>query len=329
MTQTPGTPAYMPPEVMVAKPKYDTSVDMFSYGIMMIHTFSGQWPEPQVGPSRTGPGGRLIPVTEAERREVFLQEIGNSHQCMSVIKKCIDNDPQRRACATEILGDITSLKPATSLSADPLEMLKLKAEIEQMKEEIKRQENNNSFEKGALQMQIKDADANLKLLKAEKDAKDIELTEIESQSRNKITELENEKDQKKKWYHDSLEKEKRKFQLQLDEERNVITMKEKKISGLLSEVSTLNEEKTRHLEEISTLTESNKRSEAEVTRRDADIRSQQMNLEARNKALKAKGAIISCMSKEVNKAAEYLIDKKQVCIGLCDAKEEIDFSIGN
>ena len=41
MTQTPGTPAYMPPEVMVANPKYDTSVDEFSYGIMMIHMFSG------------------------------------------------------------------------------------------------------------------------------------------------------------------------------------------------------------------------------------------------------------------------------------------------
>ena len=27
MTQTPGTPAYMPPEMMVANPKYDTSVD--------------------------------------------------------------------------------------------------------------------------------------------------------------------------------------------------------------------------------------------------------------------------------------------------------------
>ena len=51
MTQTPGTPAYMPPEVMVANPKYDTSVDEFSYGIMMIHMFSGRWPEPQVGPN--------------------------------------------------------------------------------------------------------------------------------------------------------------------------------------------------------------------------------------------------------------------------------------
>ena len=49
MTQTPGTPAYMPPKVMIANPKYDTSVDQFSYDIMMIHMFSGRWPEPCTG----------------------------------------------------------------------------------------------------------------------------------------------------------------------------------------------------------------------------------------------------------------------------------------
>ena len=54
MTQTPGTPAYMSPEVMVAIPKYDTSVDEFSYGIMMIHMCSGRWPEPQVGGIKVG-----------------------------------------------------------------------------------------------------------------------------------------------------------------------------------------------------------------------------------------------------------------------------------
>ena len=71
MTENPGTPAYMPPEVMVANPKYNTSVDSFSYGILIIHMFSGQWPEPQVEQIRTEPDGRLIPVSEAERWEVF------------------------------------------------------------------------------------------------------------------------------------------------------------------------------------------------------------------------------------------------------------------
>ena len=124
MTQTPGTPAYMPPEVMIANPKYDTSVDEFSYGILMVHIFSGRWPEPQVGPVRTEPG-RLIPVSEAERREVFLQAIENDHPLMDLILKCIDNHPQIRAHTSEIverLADMVLQFPASF--ANRLEMLR-------------------------------------------------------------------------------------------------------------------------------------------------------------------------------------------------------------
>ena len=110
MTQTPGTPAYMPPEVMIANPKYDTSIDEFSYGILMIHILSGRWPEPQVGPIRTEPG-RLIPVSEAERREVFLRAIGNDHPLimMDLILKCIDNHPQIRAHTSEIVERLAEM----------------------------------------------------------------------------------------------------------------------------------------------------------------------------------------------------------------------------
>ena len=132
MTQTPGTPAYMPPEVMIANPKYDTSVDEFSYGILMIHVFSGRWPEPQVGQTRFE-DGRLIPVTEAERREVFLRAIGSDHLLMVLILKCIDNHPQTRAHASEIverLAEMVLQFPA--IFANRLEMLR---QIEHQEEE--------------------------------------------------------------------------------------------------------------------------------------------------------------------------------------------------
>jgi serine/threonine protein kinase len=123
MTQTPGTPAYMPPEVMVANPKYDTSVDEFSYGIMMIHMFSGQWPEPQVGPSQIE-GGKLIPVTEAERREVFLNVIKENHPLMDLIHRCLNNDPQLRPHAGEIIKRVRQIESQFPASfANRLEML--------------------------------------------------------------------------------------------------------------------------------------------------------------------------------------------------------------
>ena len=123
MTQTPGTPAYMPPEVMVANPKYDTSVDEFSYGIMMIHMFSGQWPEPPVGQTQVE-GGRLIPVTEAERRETFFEAIEDG-PLMDLIHRCVSNDPQLRPHAGEIarrVSQVASQFPASF--ANRLEMLR-------------------------------------------------------------------------------------------------------------------------------------------------------------------------------------------------------------
>ena len=128
LTQTPGTPAYMPPEVMVANPVYDTSVDEFSFGIMMIHIFSGKWPEPQCSPIRME-DGKMIPVSEAERRDIFLQVIGYDHPLMRLILKCISNDPQQRVHIDGILEQ-TSVGEKKVISkahkADPSNSILLK-----------------------------------------------------------------------------------------------------------------------------------------------------------------------------------------------------------
>ena len=139
MTQTPGTPAYMPPEVMIANPKYDKSVDEFSYGILMIHIFSGQWPEPQVGQIRTAQG-RLIPVSEAERRDVFLQAIGNDHPLMDLILRSINNDTGYRVHASEIVEQLSKMMLQFSeLSANRLEQITAhKEEKRVLREEIER-----------------------------------------------------------------------------------------------------------------------------------------------------------------------------------------------
>ena len=144
MTQTPGTPTYMPPEVIIANPKYDTSVDVFSYGILMIHVFCGKWPEPQIGPIRTEPG-KMIPVSEAERREIFLDVIGSDHPLMDLILKCIDNHPQTRAHASEMverLAAVVSQFPITFTNQLEMQQLIETSEVEKraLAEEVERKD---------------------------------------------------------------------------------------------------------------------------------------------------------------------------------------------
>ena len=114
MTQTPGTAAFMPPEVMTANPTYNTSIDEFSYGMLMIHMLSGQWPAPQTVSTRTNEDGTVCLITEAERREKFLKMIGSDHPLMELILRCIHNSPNQRAHAEELvqrLAEVASLFP--------------------------------------------------------------------------------------------------------------------------------------------------------------------------------------------------------------------------
>ena len=108
MTQAPGTQCYMPPEALEPKPKYDYKVDVFSYGVMMVHLFSGQWPFP-TKPVKVDPNNdsRMIPQSEADRRQVYLDAIGRDHPLRNLILRCLHNSPTRRPEAVDIITQVS------------------------------------------------------------------------------------------------------------------------------------------------------------------------------------------------------------------------------
>ena len=153
-TKTPGTPAYMPPEAMTDDPAYDTSIDVFSYGVMMIHVFSGQWPFPKGGQIRME-RGRMIPVSEAERREAYLRAVGDRHPLMDLILRCIDNDPQRRPHSRDIVPRLSDVVSQNPLSLNVLEMLQqidtdngLRKEKEELQQQIAELRADKSRQQG-------------------------------------------------------------------------------------------------------------------------------------------------------------------------------------
>ena len=115
MTQTkaPGTPCYMPPEALTAKPKYTSKIDIYSYGVLIIHTLCGRWPFPG-GAFCSDPQNpdAIIPVCEVERRAEYLQEIGNDHPLMAVIHQCLSNVPARRPEAPALLDRVNTILSA-------------------------------------------------------------------------------------------------------------------------------------------------------------------------------------------------------------------------
>ena len=106
-TKAPGTLCYMPPEALAELPKYDTSIDTYSFGVLIIHLLCGKWPI-------AGPGNIVNPtnpddlraVTEFDRRMKFIEEIGLEHPLMPLIRKCLHNNPVSRPSASVIAETI-------------------------------------------------------------------------------------------------------------------------------------------------------------------------------------------------------------------------------
>ena len=108
-TQAPGTPCYMPPEALRARPTYTSKIDSYSYGVMVIHVLCGRWPFPDDAfrPDPRNPDV-MLPVLELDRRAEYLRDIGQDHPLMGLISQCLSNAPTRRPEASEILRQITA-----------------------------------------------------------------------------------------------------------------------------------------------------------------------------------------------------------------------------
>ena len=331
MTQTPGTPAYMPPEVMIANPKYDTSIDQFSYGIMMIHMFSGRWPEPQDGPNRVE-GDELTPLTEADRRETFIQAIGNEHPLMDLIQKCIKNNPRQRASTCEIKQRVLETKQQfPSLYTNQLEMLgKIEKQEDEKKifreegEEMKRKICVLANDIECLNLQIRNLDTDNKYLQDSKKAlceraNDLALNaEKESTDlQQKIVQLKETLTSQRKTLDEELADVREHLEKQLSTERNTVMLLTKEIENLRTKlanskqtVDSLEDEKSKLINIITAKDDENRG-------KDAMIKLKERELKGCVKALQEKDAIISDMTKQLATEREYLVNNKQVSFQSC------------
>ena len=302
MTETPGTLAYMPPEVMIANPKYDTSIDEFSYGTLMIHMFSGRWPEPHGGQVRIE-NEQLVPVTEAELREVFLRAIESDHPLMDLILRCINNDPRSRAHASDIVERMTVIMLRFPASfANRLEMLR---QIQDLNEEI------STLRKEAEENKDENVRLNL-VLSSEVEQHKLEVRDLKAQ--NQLLSATNEADvtefkAKVSAYEDQIENNDKIMQTQREEFETKQESDRKKSE---TEMARLESEIIRSVTETNALKHKISTLKGETSRKTASIERKESELKAKMRALEEKEAIISGMREQLTKAREHLSSKQQV-----------------
>lgn len=109
LTKVPGTPDFMPPEACCENPTYNTSLDVFSFGGIVLFVMTEEWPSPSVAtivdPRRTrGVKG----FTETERRKKYLTKM--THGLRELVENCLDNDPSKRLQISAAMEKIESLQ---------------------------------------------------------------------------------------------------------------------------------------------------------------------------------------------------------------------------
>ena len=111
LTTAPGTVDFMPPETLEANPVYDTAVDVFSFAGIALHVFAEEWPTP-CGQKRRDPiSKKLMALTEAERRQEYLDKIPEDSRILKdLIVRCMDDDPDERPPIQEVTEMIETLQ---------------------------------------------------------------------------------------------------------------------------------------------------------------------------------------------------------------------------
>ncbi len=193
-TQTPGTPSYMPPEAMVARPKYTNKVDIFSYGVMMVHVLSGQWPIPgEVFRSDPANSSLIVPVSEMDRRAEYLQEINQDHPLMGLIRQCLNNTPTSRPEAVYVLHlvetVISRLPPSLENRIEMLQRIQalrqvagLRGEIEAKSQEIQVQRQLIDVLRGEIETKSREIESQRRNIETQRRVIDVQIAEIGAKS---------------------------------------------------------------------------------------------------------------------------------------------------
>ena len=121
MTKAPGVSIYMPPEAVIPsesndeKSKYDTSIDVFSFGVVTIFTVGNIFPCDVLPPTYFDEEkDMVVGCSELQRRSKYMKKITSQvhsfgqfcgeNPLIRLIQQCLHNSARKRPDICEVLG---------------------------------------------------------------------------------------------------------------------------------------------------------------------------------------------------------------------------------
>ena len=102
LTMAPGTYAYMPPEALTEEPDYDTKLDIFSFGVVVL--YAGIQVFPTVFEVKI-----LSYPLQLLKRKRWMDTLGNTHPLYPLVTKCLQDDPRVRPSILDICSEVENL----------------------------------------------------------------------------------------------------------------------------------------------------------------------------------------------------------------------------
>ena len=111
LTTAPGTLHFMPPEALDEEdPIYGTPIDVFSFAGVALHLFSEDWPTPSAQKKRDPSTKKLVALSEAQRRQQYLDKMINVTVLRETVVRCLEDDPDERPKIYEVSQILEGLK---------------------------------------------------------------------------------------------------------------------------------------------------------------------------------------------------------------------------
>ena len=113
LTSTPGTLEYMPPEALGRNVKYGPSLDVFSFGHLLLFIIIQKPVQSLLAPTYPDSTTKKVHArSEVARRQPFVEEaekkLSESHPLIELMKQCLHNLPELRPRTGEL---VTNLMP--------------------------------------------------------------------------------------------------------------------------------------------------------------------------------------------------------------------------
>ena len=115
LTKTPGTGVFMPPEALDDKPVYGLSLDVFSFGGVILYVTSRQWPTPKSWSQIDPKTKKRIFLSEVERRQQYIDMMsGGDADLKPLVMSCLEDDPELRPSVIDISERLKMMKEVNS-----------------------------------------------------------------------------------------------------------------------------------------------------------------------------------------------------------------------